>query len=391
MNGRIDAQLYWSLPGPRRFVSNIASSMQYSRLLVLNFPDQLMPGTWDRVRQGLEDGYADDVIELSVRDGVDVGIDIGHHFDRQRVTAGQLAAIDYPRKRAIVLKAIGDEAQQKCWQYGYDFLSAANTADGNVRLVVSLSDGNFLEDGVNDKIINFDGGLSPDEMEAYVGLRLIGRTGPGSTGLLKAIVCEFAGFDACFAERLMDLDDHNIVCIRDHLDALENEAPDRWRLGSWESGCKSSAGVRSNHVLFDAYLAKSGNGVAKEAALARIDQRYWRACVKVLTPWIEERRRAVIRFLQKQLEQHAAQFSGKVRVARGDGRFFDIDLDDIEYNNIAGLAKYGEIKPGTDKELAAVSVCKAVKRVRDEIAHLRAPLSEDVSKMIREMDRLLTA
>jgi hypothetical protein len=364
--------------------------MQESRLLAVNLPDYILPGTWDRVRQGLEDGYADDVVELVIRSGSDIAIDVGHHFRQSRVTAGKLAGITHDGKRAIVLKADGEEAHKQCRQFGYDFMIATAHTDGNVRLVISLNDPDFGNEGSDDiQIVSFDGGLTADEMDAYVGLRMIGRAGLGSTRLLKAIVSEFAGFDALFAERLMEIEDHRLVAIRDQLEAIENEQRDRWRVGTWQVGCRSKLCPGETHVLHDTYLAKSGSDISKESARSRIDQRYWRACVKVLTPWMEERRRYVMRFLQKKIDEHAAYNNGKITVPRGQISTRDIDPDELEYNNIVGMANNDLLVPSTEEERRAISVCRCVKRVRDDIAHLRAPKSDDVAKMVREMDLLL--
>ncbi|KQZ35114.1 hypothetical protein [Duganella sp. Root1480D1] len=338
----------------------------------------------------MKDGYSDDVISLTIRSGSDIAIDIGHHFKQSRVTAGQLAATIHHEKRVIILQAVGGEALELCQQYGSEFMTASKDTNGNVKLVISLNDSGLEDEGAEDiQIISFDGGLSADEMDAYVGLRMVGRGGPGTTRLLKSIISEFAGFDVLFAERLMELDDLRLISIRDHLETLENEQQDRWRSGLWERGCRSKRPGGETHVLHDTYLAKSGGDFVKEGARGRIDQRYWRSCVKILTPWMEERRQHVIRFLQKKLDGLAAQNNGKLQIVRGDGYSRQVDIDELEYNNIVGLSNKGTLFGDTDHEKRAILVCRYVKKVRDEIAHLRAPRSDDVVKMIREMDILL--
>ncbi len=72
----------------------------------------------------------------------------------------------------------------------------------------------------------------------------------------------------------------------------------------------------------------------------------------------------------------------------GNKRYVFIDQADIEYNNIVGMVKFGEITSTTVDEQCAESICRYTKAVRDEIAHLRAPSPGDVSDLIREMDRL---
>lgn len=386
----IDAQLYWLMPGPRSFVASVAARLSHSRLIAINMPYVIVPGTWDRIRQGLKDGFVDDVVELAVRSGTDIATDVGFHFGGARLTAQALAAVSITKRRAVLLKAEDAAAHGLCRQYGYDFMKASGYAGGNVRLVISLHDGVFENESDHSiQIISFDGGLTADEMDAYVGLRMIGRSGPGTTRLTKAIVSEFAGFDAVFAERLMELDESKTLALRDQLEAIESEQPDRWRLGTWEDGARSKLRIGDAHVLHDAYLLRSGTTQQKEAANERINRRYWRACVKVLTPWLEERRREVVMRLHKQIEQHAAHNAGKILVPRGNGRTISIDPEELEYNNIVGMANEGILLPTTQEDARAISVCRTVKRVRDAIAHLRAPDSNDIATMIREMDLLL--
>jgi RNase P protein component len=390
----VDAQLYWSLPSARQFVASIAERMHHSRLLALNMPNQVVPGTWDKVKQGLLDWYADNPIELIIRPGTDIAIEVGQHFNSGRVTAGHLAAMVTTAKTAIVLKAEGEGAHRECQQYGIQFMDAAEHApEGNVRLIISLNDGSWLqhEDVIDDKIqiLNFDGALSTEEMEAYVALRMIQRPGPGSSRLLKAIVAEYAGFDVLFAERLMQLDDSRIVSVRDQLETIENEQQDRWRRGTWEAGCWSKKSPNLPHTLHDVHVSKSAADNA--ATRNRIERRYWAACVKVLTPWMEERRTAVLRILKDMLSRQPLGSNGKISVPVGRTGSKEMDPKTLEYNHIVGMVYDRLVQPTTEKERQAVTVCKAVKRVRDDIAHLRAPASEDVLRMVREMDLLLGA
>ena len=148
------------------------------------------------------------------------------------------------------------------------------------------------------------------------------------------------------------------------------------------------------HALYDKYLSEHGAIEVRDEAVSRIKRRYWKACLKSISPWLEERRKAVVSVFSKQLNAIAAANNGKIpRYVNtdkvGNKRYVFVDQADIEYNNIVGMVKFGEITSTTVDEQCAESICRYTKAVRDEIAHLRAPLPGDVSDLIREMDRLL--
>ena len=66
-----------------------------------------------------------------------------------------------------------------------------------------------------------------------------------------------------------------------------------------------------------------------------------------------------------------------------------VDSEDLEYNNISGMAKRDILDVKTENERRAVNVCWKTKLVRDDIAHLRAPKPELLSELIQAMDGLV--
>lgn len=265
-------------------------------------------------------------------------------------------------------------------------------ATGNIHLVIGGHDESMTNDqsgnGIN--VVVFDGGLSPDEMDAYVALRMITRPGPGSTRLSRAIVTEFAGFDVELAEVLMQLTESQLVNITEHLKLLMAGDPVRWKRDSWLVRTRSHADKQAAHVLHDQYLADHGASESRENAMNRVRRRYWKACVKTLTPWLEERRLKVIAVFDKHLQAEAALNNGKILKPISPTKSVAMDPDEVEYNNIVGMCRNGKIVPNTTTELCAENVCKLAKAVRDEIAHLRAPKPSDVKNLITEMDCLTT-
>lgn len=395
----IDSPLYWRLPGPRAFIHKISSRIISTRVLVINLPLNRVPGTYEGIAHGLHDAHLGNPIRLDVYENQDVASLVGFHFTEKsgRMTAAQMADHVHKSPITIVLHPKGDGGQTLCDEYSAEFMQAVHHCHGNVRLVTSIHNESLLKDSKVDsaEVITFDGGLSQDEMEAYVALRMADRPGPGSTRLLRAIVSEYAGFDALFAERLMSLDDSQILGIRDNLGLLMGEDHERWRNFSWLSGTKS-IGSKCPHVLHESYLAEHGSTFQKSTATDSINRRYWRACLKVISPWLEERRIEVMRYFMPQLNAISkASPDGKIHVPAGLDRSGNVktrpvDPDDIEMNNIVGMERNGQISAITRDQQAALGVCKSTKSVRDEIFHLRAPKSDDLTTLIHRMDALIT-
>lgn len=386
----IDSRLYWLLPGPKGFVHKIAACVDNSRVLVVNLPRKVLPGTYDGIAQGLRDAHVREQLQLTIRGQMNIADEIGSHFGYAHAVPAHLAAQVCPQPTAVVLRAEDDEAQARCERYAMDFMAATKHHDGNVKLVTTLHDPRFQRDSrIEDvQVITFDGGLTADEMDAYVSLRMIDRPGPGSTRLLRAITSEFAGFDAQFAERLLQLGDEDLLSIRGHLSVLLNEDRERWRTLDWLEGARSINGA-SPHVLHDCYLAQHAGEPERQQAGARIEERFWRACVKVMYPWVEQRRRPILEYFMPQLRAMAAQDpDGKIQVPRGAG-FRSIEPEELELNSIVGMAFSGLVKASTEVEVRALDACKAAKVVRDDISHRRAPAANRLRTLIAAVDALL--
>jgi hypothetical protein len=142
-------------------------------------------------------------------------------------------------------------------------------------------------------------------------------------------------------------------------------------------------------VFHDFHLSRHGRDIQRTVASGRIASRYWRACVKTITPWLEERRAKVTRILDYHISRIADLHGGKIQIPMGNGKTRDIEPDAIEYNNIVGMYFSKDLLPRNPREQAAVDLCCAVKSVRDDIAHLRPPSPNNIHDLIRKMDLLL--
>lgn len=392
MNAPIDSALYAMLPGPRAFMQKVALSANVHRHLVINHPHSFTLGLRNAVRRGLLDAHIDpeDIVILTIHDDADVAASVGVHFGQQRMTGAVLAGIAGTGPKAVVLMATGKQSQSLCDTYAADFRSASGYSQGMTRLVTLMQEADFREDMTDgaSRVITFDGGLLPQEMSAYIAFRMVNRPCFGSTGLLSAIVAEFAGFDAEFAERLMLMDASQLLGIQTGLEMLMEEDPVRWQHASWLAGSVSHCSTIP-HVLHDCYLAKYSIGDTREFARKRIEARYWRACVREITPWIEERRHNVLRVFHSKLRAIAIGHPSGMIVIPSLSPYKErhVHPEDVETNNIVGMVRHGVLSVSDGIETMALSVCRRIKPVRDDIAHLRAPSAADLVELVRDVDQ----
>lgn len=389
-NTSIDTGLYWSLPGPRALFTRTAEAAVFSRAFWINLPHSPVKGTWEKIKEGLQSANIATPIDLTIRAGTDIAAEIGVHVRERRITAAQLAMHEAPQKTAVILRAEDDLAKRECDAYALEFMAALPTAgqQGNMQLVITLHDESFTDDRHDNglQVIAFDGSLTFDEMDAYVAIRMLDSPGPGSTRLLRRIVSEFAGFDVEMAERLMAMPETQLLLIEDHLANLMAEDVDRWRHKSWLHRTMTSHNHEAAHVLWDMFKTLHGTPAEAAEAETRIKKRYWRACVRTITPWLEERRALVIDCFSGQLKAIAARNEGKFPRPVNDERTVLMKKEELEFNNIVGMERSGWLSPVTAREQRAFRICKLAKGVRDDLAHLRMPKPRNLAQLVEEMD-----
>ncbi|WP_156914498.1 hypothetical protein [Cupriavidus sp. amp6] len=385
------SSLYWSLPGPSGFVRRLATSVHDARAIALSLPKRDVVGLWDQVNEALERAHIEKRVNLNVNDDTHLEAEIALQFGRGVLTASQLAQFIAGENAAVVLRPKGERAAQRCERYFAEFFKALPDSAGNVRLLFGIRDGSIQEDGRSGgaHVLAFDGGLSPAEMQAYVGIRTIENSGPGSTTLRTALICEYAGYDVQLAEQLISMADEEIYCLPNNLGQLLEADPLRWSRDGWADGNVRKEGERTFvHPLREWYLAHH-EGPKRQAMEASLRQRCWRACVKALTPWLEERRADVMRVLSRPLDSLQEASGGQLTRKMND-RIFVIEREQVEYNNIVAMERYGGLViPPDERSQLAFMICQRAKKVRDELAHLRPPLMADVLDLISSMDALL--
>lgn len=378
---QVSVPIYWAMPGPTSFLTDLAHLLDSHPALTVCLERGAVAGAHDVINDAFRRACHEPerVVFLDVHEGSHIESDIGHHFGQTKLSAMQLAHRSQPPRVTVVLTPLSARANERCRTFFDEFSNESVAVPGGcVRLVVVWS---LLADPLPPKSpceLRFDGTLSEDEMHAYVTQRLVGRRGPGSTSLVRHLVIEFAGTDPLAAEELMALHPNALLQLPDSLGSIPvRGASSDLAIGAW----KDWVDVRAQTA-----------GAA--AASKRLEQRYWRACVRALLPWIEERRLPVIGKLRDSLEDYLFPTKGvwKKPLPWRPGQYQDIAIDELEFNDVVAMSHRDGDDPfkGLDAQAeSALAACYKVKKVRDAIAHMRPPAATDIAEMVRILDELL--
>ena len=390
----LSSSLYWSLPGPQNFCRKVTDAARVARALILSFP-QNMPANPIRspeLERALANANIESPVTLRISDGMNISVGIGTQFNTPNISAQALAHHNHGAQHAIILQAIGKRAQEQCEKYVGEFVSSINDSDGDVRLIIAISSGEYTADEATGgiQIIAFDGWLNPSEIEAYVSMRMVNYTGPGSTSLYKHLVTEFSSFDPNLAETLSQMEPSHLLNLPKSLSDVMGANPLRWSRHSWLNGTLSQAN-HEMHPLHEWYCATHSG--ANSAAMQKAAQRrYWRACLKSIIPWLEERRHQVLDVLDRQWKQVEWAAGGHDKIQKKIGsEIIRVDRYGLEYGDVVFQSRslaFNTI-PTLEPERMAVSICSMAKDVRDDISHLRPPNTEQVMALITTMDSLL--
>jgi len=378
---QVSVPIYWAMPGPTSFLVKLGHLLEANPAMTVCLQRGAIAGAQHVINDAFKRAChePDQVVFLDVHEGSHIDSDVGHHFRAGRLSAMQLAHWSQSPRVTVVLTPHSARASERCRAFFDEFVREARAASGGcVRLVIVWS---LLTDPLPPTSaceLRFDGTLSEDEMHAYVTQRLVGRRGPGSTSLIRHLVIEFAGADPLMAEELLALNPNLLLDLPGSLASLP---------------LVDLSADRATDALKD-WLIVRAQAAESAAAKKRLEQRYWRACVRALLPWIEERRLPVIEQLRYSLEDYLFPTQGvwKKPSPWRPGHFQGIAIDDLEFNDVVAMSHRDSADPfkGLDEQAsAALTACFKVKRVRDAIAHMRPPAASDVCEMVRLLDELL--
>lgn len=417
------------LPGPCRFLEHVTSLLNRHRAVAIHMSERTVLGHQSLIEHALArsafDGYDGTApLMLRVHDASQIDCDIAQHLcasdGRYQISPSSLAEWHtrrqyiqrnepgQPTPRTIVLRPRGERAKQVAWTYLSEFTAALRGSSGNTRIVLlridnepawNLADLEPLRQSDQFDAAVFDGALGPDEMSSYLGMRLaisdFGRVPVNvfqfpMRRLARALIAEFAGFDAHFAEELMRMSDVELMDLPQSLGVLASRlsvSDTVWRQTSPELGTLTTiGGMTIVHTLHEWHLA-SHAGPHQSLATKELERKKWRAYLSALMPWFEELRHALISVLRPILEQHLAPTLGKkVRIIPHSGKEIRTDINDLECGDVAAMTKEDiPLRGRNAQERAALDLCLTVSRVRNEIAHLRPPSAREISKLIESL------
>lgn len=381
MHARISVPTYWSLPGPSGFLASLVHAFESSRTLLVRIESPEFTGVRHTIGDALRKAcHEPERIEfLDVHEGSHLDSDIGHHFERAKLSAAELAAWSAPPRTTVVLTPHSTRARESARTYFEEFATElVGSSVDCTRMVLLWNDKEDPLAPAALATVHFKGDLTEDEMHAYVTLRMVGRRGPGTTSLARHLITEFAGGDPLLAEELIAVSHDALLELPVTLAELPARREGHHRLGDAVSD----------------WLAVRAQSTAAVDALKRLERRYWRACVRTLLPWIEERRPQVIEALRPSLEDYLYPTKGvwKKRLPYREDEFIDVSIDELEFNDIVAMSRRQSDDPFKaldERAERAITCCFKIKRVRDALAHLRRPNAADIREMVLLTDELL--
>lgn len=376
--------LYWSLPSPSNFSEAVTDAARDKRAVILNHPESV--NLTVGLMEGLRNANFDAPTTLTIDDGAQIASLLAPHFGDQIMDAHALANTTLAHMHAVILVATSERAHAACMQYVQDFIGALEQARGNVRLILSMHDVGWTsnESAKDFSTITYDGALRPDEMQTYVSFRMLGRKEFSSTQLLRHLVTEFAAYDTALADDLIGLGESEILCLPESLGPLLAREEQRWSSDNWLHGSRSLTCPDVRHPLRDWYLTQHASPLA-EIARGSVNKRYWQACIKSISPWLEERRALV----QKALRPVLLKLEPDGKFEKKTGKHTDIvEIDELEYNDLCFQSFRARERglPLTSQQDQAFRLCSKAKVVRDDLAHSRKPRLDALQDLVIHMD-----
>lgn len=422
----VASALFWMLPGPTAFLDRLAGLLNGHRAVAIHLSERTVLGHHGLIDRALARCHFEgrSPVVLRVHDASQIDCDVAQHLcisEGQRQIGGLGLADWHTRARGqgaealapstFVLRPRGEEALQSAWAYLRDFVEALPGSQGNTRLILVRIDNEPgwsstelapLVTSGQFQAISFDGALGPDEMRAYLGMRLA-IAGSGSAEsepsrlfafpkrrLARSLIAEYSGFDAHFAEALMRMSEPELMALPESLGVLAMRLPVSdavWRQTSEQAGTVTQIdGEYVVHTLHEWHLACHA-GPLQEAARRDLQRKKWRAYLSALMPWFEELRHALIEELRSLLLSHLAPTYGeRVRVDKRTGRERRTPVNELECGDIAAMTNEDPpLRAQTSRERTALDLCRKIAKVRNEIAHLRPPKADEIQTLIASL------
>jgi hypothetical protein len=383
-------QIFWSLPSPQEFCSAVTDAARVKRAIIVNRPKDRISDYG--LREALHNANILDPLFIDIGDGTNISSTLAPHFGDVVTHASSLATEKSAHGHAVVLRANSERSQKHCEKYMTEFIEALPDHDGNIRLILSFEDSAIKQTTSKEDlaVIVYDGMLRPEEMQAYVSYRMLGREDFRSTTLIRHLVTEFASFDVGLAEDLIRMTNEEILNLPESLTHLVAAREEKWATQDWIRGSASLTCPHDNHTLCEWYQAIHTSPLSDKGRDA-VKRRYWRACIKAISPWIEERRHLIIEELYPVLFQ--LEPSGDFQKKIGSEIIENVQIKDLEYGDLLyqkKRAKDRDIKLSR-RQAKAFDICWKTKVVRDAIAHTRMPSLMSIQDLVLSMEDFCTS
>lgn len=364
----------------------VTDAVRKKRAIIVNRPKHRISDYG--LRDALHNANIHDPLFIDIGNGTNISNTLAPHFGDVVTHAVDLAKAKSSHEHAVVLRANSEKSQKHCEKYMLEFIEALPQHDGNIRLILSFEDATINATAFKDDfaVIVYDGMLRPEEMQAYVSYRMLGRQDFKSTQLVRHLVTEFSSFDVGLAEDLIRMSNEEILGLPETLTHLLAANEEKWSTPSWIRGSASLTCPGETHTLHEWYQAihTSSNSYKGRDA---VNRRYWRACIKAISPWIEERRHLIVNELNPVLLQ--LEPSGIFRIPIGNnGEADSVKIKDLEYNNLLYQRKVARDRNIrlTERQGEAFEICSKVRAVRNEIAHSRIPSLPSIRDLVLSME-----
>jgi hypothetical protein len=363
---------WWEQVGPRQFFTGVLQSLK-STSVVVWFPAH----TAESIMTPLADYVpllADELVFIDAGEGGSPEQQVGEELEK----AGENELLPARLARVRLMVAVRN-VRRETWPEWRQLLNAYHRylegekllAAGATRflIVARATENDASRTSVAVKHLRYDGWVSLSDTERYCDRLLAGDVRPAiEREVLAAVIARLALWDKGIAD---------VLCTKTLADVLSPEkalkplATDRkWRqhtAASWESGCSNR--VDGKECLNSVFLYASGQ-------MEEIENRIWRALLKVLFPYIEEQRNRFIK-LVRDLKFIAAE----------------TDFDEMEFKAIRRHLLDHIPRNKADEFSIYLDIAFAFGVVRNDLAHRRVASAETLNAMFRaaaamdELDR----
>ncbi|MFN4045622.1 hypothetical protein [Limnobacter sp.] len=376
-----DHKIFWDMPSPKKFLLDVLRAAEEKGGCAIRMPKQVESSNIKIAVEHEMGLSAPQSVVFKVSSSDEVLSIIGRWANQDYLTMHSLGQNEFNGLKVLFLEPLCLTSLNEC----ISFLSEIGSSDTQVCFKVIV-----LERGINPEVdtgeittFYFNGSISEKELSAYLLIRFSSMGLEDESGFYRLLVEEFAKFDPFFCEEL----------LLETQEALLNE-PERIlkekmtnRIGdcstpSWVNGMISAPEGDFAHILHHAYLAEHADEEKREPAKRLIQQRMWRASMRALLPWIEERKSIIGQAFATELEDRSDK-NGYIEYGKKDPSFprRTRHWTATEFGSLVAYVKHENLNCSSEFQKAVFDFAVQVAVVRNKISHFQYPNYCDIKKM----------